>query len=93
MNRRAGEKHGRHRLREWIDRSKFRTDQDAAETLGVHPVVLSQWMSGTRRPDLSNAVLIEQRTGISVESWLLNEVSHTDESVTVTAKSDAKTGR
>lgn len=93
MQRTLGEKAGRHRLREWIDRSKFDSDRQAAETLGVHPVVLSQWMSGTRRPDLDNAVLIEHVTGISVESWLLNEMIQNDEESVSGIKRHAKTRR
>ena len=93
MKRTSGERHGRLRLREWIDRSKFASDKQAAETLGVHPVVLSQWMSGARRPDLDNAVLIEQATGISVESWLLSDISDSDETDRVTTGSPAKTRR
>lgn len=70
---------GRQRLRDWVDRSKFDSDRQAAEILGVHPVVLSQWMSGARRPDLDNALLIERVTGISVESWQLTEMISADE--------------
>ena len=73
--RTAGLLSGRQRLREWVDRSRFDSDRQAAETLGVHPVVLSQWMSGARRPDLDNALLIEHVTGIAVESWQLNDIS------------------
>ena len=93
MQRTLGEKAGRLRLREWVDRSKFDSDKQAAETLGVHPVVLSQWMTGTRRPDLDNAVLIEQVTGIAVESWLLNEISQSDDESVGVIKRPAKTRR
>lgn len=70
-------KSGRERLAAWVDRSG--TQREAAEILGVHPVVLNQWLSGQRTPGLENAVMIEQATGISVESWLLTEVSKDDE--------------
>ena len=65
---------GRTRLRHWIERSKVNQTQ-AAEILGVHQVVLSQWLTGTRVPGLENAVKLEQLTGISVESWLLSTIS------------------
>lgn len=65
---------GRERLRDWIGRSKVNQRQ-AAEILGVHPVVLCQWLSGERTPGLSNALLIEHVTGIAVESWVLSPIS------------------
>jgi len=69
-------KTGRERLRDWIKRSQVSQTQ-AAKILSVHPVMISEWLGGTRRPGLENAVKIEQITGISVESWLLTEVSPT----------------
>lgn len=84
---------GRERLRAWIERGKYDSDKQAAETLGVHPVVLSQWLSGERVPGLDNAVMLEQVTGISVESWLLNDISHDEEPVNATAKRPKQTGR
>lgn len=68
-------KSGRERLREWVERSKFTTQKEAAELLGVHPVVLNQWLSGARSPELENAHLIEDITGIATESWMLSDVS------------------
>jgi transcriptional regulator with XRE-family HTH domain len=65
---------GPDRLKAWIERSKV-NQREAAEILGAHPVVLSQWLSGQRTPGLANAVHIEQVTGVSVESWVLNAVS------------------
>lgn len=65
---------GRERLREWIDRSKTNQKQ-AAEILGIGEVFISQILNGERLPGLANAVKIEQVTGISVESWLLTEIS------------------
>lgn len=72
---------GRQRLKDWIKRSQL-TQRDAARILGCGEVVLSQWLSGTRRPGLDNAVTIEQITGISVESWLRTPVSITPAEVT-----------
>lgn len=67
---------GRHRLRAWIDRSKV-NQNEAAKLLDVHPVVLSEWLSGYRgrKPGLTNALKIERVTGIPVESWTLTHVS------------------
>ena len=84
---------GRQRLREWIERAKFKTDKEAAETLGIHPVVLCQYLSGERRPDIGNAVKIEHVAGIAVESWLLNEVSQNEHADSVIASSPRKTRR
>lgn len=64
---------GRARLRAWIERSKVK-DYEAAALLTVHPVMLSQWLSGTRTPGLDSAVKIEQITGIPVGSWLQTAV-------------------
>lgn len=84
---------GRARLRAWITRGKFDSDRQAAETLGVHPVVLSQWLSGTRRPDLDNAVRIEQITGIAVESWLQTDLSDDSGPDPVSADKPQQTNR
>lgn len=89
----ADKQTGRARLRDWIERGKFTSDRQAAETLGVHPVVLSQWLSGTRRPDLDNAVKIERATGIAVESWLLNEVIDTEAPVPAESGNTRKSRR
>jgi DNA-binding transcriptional regulator YdaS (Cro superfamily) len=62
------------RLNDWIERSKL-NQRAAAKILGVHPVVLCQWLSGQRTPGLDNAHLIEKVTGISTESWLLTPIS------------------
>jgi len=75
-------KNGRERLRDWITRSKVNQTQ-AAKILGISDVVLSQWLSGGRTPDLKNAVKLEQLTGVSVESWLLTSVPNTTEPVPV----------
>lgn len=73
-------KSGRERLREWVERSKVGSQRAAADLLGVHKVVLNQWLSGVRTPDLDNAHLIERVTGIGTESWLLTDESKSDES-------------
>jgi transcriptional regulator with XRE-family HTH domain len=65
---------GPERLRAWITRSKL-TQRAAAKLLGLNDVHLSQILNRQRKPGLDNAVKIEQRTGISVESWVLTKVS------------------
>lgn len=78
--------HGRERLREWLDRSKF-NQQEAAEILQIHPVYLSQILNGLRSPGLANAIKIEDLTGISVRSWALSDVSESaDATQTVVSK-------
>lgn len=83
---------GRQRLRKWIERSKV-NQNEAAEILSVHPVVLSQWLSGARKPGLESAIMIARVTGISVESWLLTSVSTDTDESEQTAISANKTGR
>lgn len=67
-------KSGRERLQQWIDRSEL-NQNEAAETLSVHHVVLSQILNGKRNPGLRTAVKIEEATGIPAKSWLLKTVS------------------
>ena len=69
---------GRERLKAWIERGKM-NQSEAAVVLGVHEVVLSQWLTGARKPGLDNAHLIEEVTGISTESWLLTEISSAED--------------
>ena len=51
---------------------------EAAQLLGITDVFLSQLVNGHRQPGLANAISIERHTGISVESWLLTEISNPD---------------
>lgn len=76
--RRQRKTNGAARLREWIGRAKFESQREAADALGVHEVVLCQWLSGDRIPDLDNAHRLEDITGISTESWRLTDVSRSD---------------
>lgn len=61
-------KDGRALLREWIKRMGL-NQQKAAAHLGIHHTYLSQMLNGHRAPGRRNAVLIEQRTGVPVETW------------------------
>lgn len=64
---------GPEQLRDWMQRRQV-NQTEAAELLGITAVFLSQLLNSKRQPGLGNAVKIERMTGISVESWLLNEV-------------------
>lgn len=73
---------GRDQLRDWMKRRGV-NQKEAAVLLGLNEVHFSQILNGHRQPGLANAVRIEQRTGVSVESWALNEISEAADAVTV----------
>lgn len=75
---------GREQLRDWMKRRGV-NQREAAVLLGLNEVHYSQILNGHRQPGLANAVRIEQRTGISVESWALSELSETAEVVSISA--------
>lgn len=60
--------HGRHQLRQWIDRRGV-TDRVAASIIGLDHTFLSNLVTGKRNPGLVNALKIERATGIVVEAW------------------------
>lgn len=76
-----------------MERAHYETQNEAAEALGLHPVVFSQYLSGTRRPDIDSALRIEQRAGIAVECWQLNDISREEPIRVSNRKSTAKSGR
>lgn len=84
--------HGREQLKDWMTRRAV-NQREAADLIGMNEVHLSQIMTGQRVPGLSTAVKIEQHTGISIESWLLTEVSESDEPVSATAGKPRKARR
>lgn len=61
-------KPGPEQLKAWIDRQKT-TQRDAASYLGMDETYVSHLCGGKRTPGLDNALLIERKTGIPVESW------------------------
>lgn len=67
------DKHGSVLLAEWIARSNFKTQREAAEFLGYEgaagQVKLSQYLTRKRAPDRDNALLIQERTGVPARSW------------------------
>ena len=75
-------KHGIAQLRDWMKRRGF-NQHDTADFFGWHDSVISQYLSGARTPDLTNAVKIREATGVPVEAWLLSE---DDKSPAVTGK-------
>lgn len=93
MSRTPTETPGRAELRDWMERAHYETQNDAAEALGLHPVVFSQYLSGTRRPDIDTALRIQERSGIAVECWRLNDISREYRNQSVASKRPAKTGR
>lgn len=72
--RRVLELEGRQLLRDWIERST-RTQRQAADFIGVHEVLLAQWLRGTRRPSLEIAFDVEAKTGVPARSWTLSRLS------------------
>jgi transcriptional regulator with XRE-family HTH domain len=62
-------KHGRERLREWLDRSKM-SQRKTAELIGVTEQYFGQLLHGDRRmPSLMVAIRIEDVTGVPARSW------------------------
>lgn len=70
--------HGRDLLKAWIDRMKM-NQREAARLLGIDHTFLNQMLTGRRSPSLANAIKIEQRTGVSVESWVPTAVGESDD--------------
>lgn len=66
---------------------------EAAAMLDTTPVFVSQLLSRTRTPGLTNAVHIERLTGIPVEAWLLSGDSESRELSGVGVKPARKTRR
>ncbi len=60
--------HGRDRLAAYQKRSELK-GFELAELLGIPHPTLSKLLSGKRLPTLPIAIRIQQRTGVSVESW------------------------
>jgi plasmid maintenance system antidote protein VapI len=83
---------GREQLRDWMARRGV-NQREAAALIGIHEVQFSQIMVGQRDPSLTTAVKIERRTGISIESWLLTDVSESDNGKPAIAGTARKTRR
>jgi transcriptional regulator with XRE-family HTH domain len=75
---------GSEQLRDWMRRREV-NQREASELLGITDVFLSQILNGHRQPGLANAINIERKAGISVESWLLTDISESTDVETVGA--------
>lgn len=58
---------------------------DAARHLEFDEPYVSVLSSGKRTPGLSNAILIERRTGIPVEAWASTELGESESAVAAVA--------
>lgn len=83
---------GPEQLRDWMRRREV-NQTEAAELLSITGVFLSQLLNNKRSPGLANAIKIERMTGISVESWLLTEVSETPDEIVTPSDNALETKR
>ena len=67
-------------LRAWMARRDVNL-AEAADLLGFHQTFLSKILNGHRTPGLTNAIHIEDVTGVSTRSWLTDRASELDETV------------
>lgn len=63
---------GPEQFRDWMSRRGF-NQSEAAAFFGWHESVISQYLSRDRRPNLTNALLIEEHTGIPPKAWMSRE--------------------
>ena len=54
---------------------------ETARTLGMHPTVISNLITGRRLPGRENAIKIERATGIPVEAWTPTRVGKSDKAL------------
>ncbi len=59
-------------LRKWIDDQKFKTDKEAAATLGCSSALLCHWLQGTRQPGRDWCFSIARTTAgaVPAEAWV-----------------------
>lgn len=80
-------------LLDWMERRELTTQREAAKALGIHYMVLNQYLQiGSRRrtPGLATALLIQERAGIPVCIWKETRVSATKRRKQSNAASDSK---
>lgn len=82
---------GREQLKAWLERSHLSQNALAVE-LGVTPPILSNWLTGKRRPTLAQAVLIEDKTGVPARSWMLSSLSTQSDAVQADQAKPSKSG-
>ena len=63
---------GRMLLARWLVRGRM-TQEEAAEQIGISRVKLNQYLNAVSLPSLETAIRIEDRTGIGVRTWLIEE--------------------
>jgi plasmid maintenance system antidote protein VapI len=71
---------GPDQFRDWMRRRGF-NQADASRYLEFEPPYVSDLLTERRTPGLTNAILIERRTGIPVEAWTSIEVDDSVEAV------------
>lgn len=75
---------GPKQLRDWMSRRGFNQAETAA-FFGWLESELSNYLSGTRRPTLTKAALVEERTGIPARAWLSTDLDESENTVSATA--------
>lgn len=68
-----GMKSGREQLRAWIERQGM-TQREAAKSLSMNEVMMSQVLAGDRTPSIQSAIRLEELTGITVRSWKRRQI-------------------
>lgn len=68
---------GPEQLRDWMKRRwplSARPAREVADYFGWDESFISQLLSGSRRPGLTNAIKIERGAGIPVEAWVSSQL-------------------
>ena len=68
---------GRERLKQYCERAHLK-QYELADLLGITESYLSQLLSGRRAPGRTNALKIEEVTGVPVRSWSDSSVGKSD---------------
>lgn len=72
---------GPEQFKDWMERrwpNSARKAREAAEYFGWNETFISKLLSGARKPGLTNAIIIERRTGIPTEAWVSSELDGSD---------------
>lgn len=59
---------GRSQLLKWIERNNI-SRAEASVRFGVSPTLMTRWLNGERRPGYQKLLLLQDETGIPVDSW------------------------
>lgn len=82
-------KHGSKQLIDWMGKRHF-DQRRTAEYFGWNETFISKLVKRRRNPGLTNALLIEDKTGIPVEAWAVKTDSRVDEAEAVGATNSRK---